>query len=402
MDDRTSRRRGATAGSRGQSESLGALLVIGLTIAAASAIVLLGGAALDSTQEQSDVQRAEHVMTLFDSRAATVALGDADVGSLQLPGSGSYEVRDGTGWIRIRHTNYSDGTGEQEEIYNATLGSVVYENGETHIAYQGGGVWRTDRYGNASMVSPPEFHYRDSTLTFPVVRVSGSGAISGRSTAVVTKATDARQVFPNQAMNYNGSDPPDRNYTNPAENGSLTVTIKSDYYTGWAAYFRSRTSGNVSVDHDNSTVTLDLFTLGSRGGFQMPNDPDDASGGNDGLLVRGLGGGHNLDEFTITLVDDPDDSANMNNLQWSMWAEEGNKQLELHLRDASGDDVKATVYYSDDGGATYHGWKNTTAFERVQEDVDSDGEDETVLRVDWTGDTKMTYSELSKIGRAHV
>lgn len=384
----------------GQSEVMGLMFIIGLTVIASALVVVIGGQALQATQSQSEVERAEHVMTLFDSRAAAIALSSSSSQRLAFPESGTHTVRPDTGWLRINHTNYN-GSGNTEVLYNETLGSVTYESGDTTIAYQGGGVWLLGESGEARMVSPPEFHYRGATLTLPVIRVKGSGSIAGGGSATIRPVTRAQPVYPDGSKTYTGTS---IHYRNPAEEGSVNVTVHSKYYEGWAEHFRSRTDGTVTLDHENETVTVHLLTLGDIGFFEMPHDSDSGSA-HDDILVRGLEGSHSLENLNITLIDDTNDSANMNNLQWSMWAEEGQKELELHLRKDHTDSgdivVKATVYYSNDGGTTYHGWMNRSAFRTEERDFDGDGENETVLEVDWTGDTKMNYTHLSSDDVTH-
>jgi hypothetical protein len=380
---------------RGVSETLGVVLLVALTVIGTTLTVALGGAAIEDARDTTETESAQHAMTLFDARSALVALGDAGVQTVDLGRArgGAFDVREGEGWLRITHQNYS-GT-DDEEIYNGTLGSFVYETEDTTLAYQGGGVWRVDGNGSARMVSPPEFHYRGATLTLPVIRVEGSAAGSGASRAVVRQSQTRSRVFPNASNTYDGGS---RRYANPTSSGTMMVTVHSEYYRGWASYFRARTEGNVSVDHANETVSAELVAVGTLGAFDMPSD------GNS-IDVRGLQGGHSVNDFTITLKPDDADSAEFSNLQWSMYAASGSKEFEVHLRKSGTDDVagtpctevsvQATVYYSD-GGSSYQGWTNDTAFRTECYDADGDGtNDETQLTANLTGDTKLSMQDLS-------
>lgn len=397
MDDRVPWLYRVVAARRGQSEPMGLLFIIALTVMASGVIVVLGGQALQDTQTQSANQRGEHVMTLFDSRAAAVALSDSSGQQLEFPESGTHTVREGTGWIRINHTNYN-GNGNTEILYNGTMGSVTYESGDTTIAYQGGGVWRLGPSGEAQVVSQPEFHYRGSTLTLPIIRVFGAGSVSGAGTASIRPVDRAVPVFPDVGANYGGV--PDKAYLNPAENGTMNVTVHSRYYEGWAEHFRSRTDGDVTVDHDAQTATVQLLSLGDVGDFDMPVEAETASG-DDEILVRGLSGEHDLQNFNITLFADEDDNASLSNLQWSMYAEEGQKQLELHVRKDSGDKYRTVVYYSTDGGEHYHGWRSVDTITTRRIDVDDDGDKDKALVVNWTDDRAMEYTTLSSDDVVH-
>ena len=66
-----------TGGARAQSEALGTVLLLGLTVAVVGTTVAIGGAALDGTQQRADLQRVEGAMTQVDSKASLVAHGES-------------------------------------------------------------------------------------------------------------------------------------------------------------------------------------------------------------------------------------------------------------------------------------------------------------------------------------
>ena len=384
------------AGDRsGQGELVGVVLLLAVVVVGTGAVVAFGSTALDDTRRTAEIQRAEHAMTLLDARSAMVAIGDSDVQTVAFAGAhgGSLDTRSDSGWIRVEHVNYTDG-GHDEVIYNATIGAIVYENGPTEVAYQGGGVWR--KRGNASrMVSPPEFHYRGATLTLPIIRVNGSDAAAGDTRAVVRGGEPRSRVYangsttgaPNVGAPYNATGEP---YLNPVRNGTINVTVQSEYYQGWASYFRTRTAGNVTVDHPGKRVTVELISIGDLGEFQMP------ANGNS-IELRGISG-HVTRDYNITLFADGNDNANFNNLKWSMYADKGSREFEITLRTPSGNDdgdpVAAYVYYSPNNGNDYHGWRNTSAFEIEEGDFDGDGVTDKRIVANFTSQTNLTYADV--------
>jgi hypothetical protein len=384
---------GLVRDSRGQSELVGVVLVLGLVLLATVAVVALGATAIEDTQRRSELQSAEQAMTVFDSRAATVALGRSSGRTVDFGESGgSYDVVPDSGRLVVVHRGW-DGAGGAHELYNESLGAVVYRNGDAEVAYQGGGVWAAEG-GGSRIVSPPEFHYRDGTLTLPVVRVTGTGSASGRAAASVTESQRAHPVYPNATATYPGG----RSYLNPIENGNVTVAVQSQYYRAWADYFRDRTEGAVRVYDANRTATVTLVTLGTNGRFPMPGE-----GGS--VDVRGLAS-HSLSDFEVTLRPDKTDSANFANLQWSLYVEEGTEQFELHLRQSGGSgctaDVSVTVYYSDDGGATHESWYEDDAFGTSCADLDGDGDDEVVLDANLADPTvDLAYTDVSQSQLLH-
>lgn len=215
-----------------------------------TAVVAFGADAVTSTQSQLDLQRSEKSMTQLNSRAAMVALGQSNAQQVVLPSSGSdnYFVNEQAGWMNLSYENTT--SVETTTVFNETMGEVVYNSGEdSKMAYQGGGVWRSRGNGQSVMVSPPEFHYRDATLTLPLVTVSGDGPV--RDQALITK-NNSRQYFPNSTHN--------ENFINPLRNGKVNVTVQSEYYQAWGKYFETRTEGQVEYDHAKQIVKITLTT----------------------------------------------------------------------------------------------------------------------------------------------
>jgi hypothetical protein len=361
---------GTRPGTRAQSGPIGYVLVFAIVMAGMILIVTIGSGGLASTQSQSEIQRAEHSMTLFDSRAAMVALGDSNGQTISFgQGGGTFAVDDGSGWMRLTHNNYSDdGTAQREVIYNESMGELRYENGGRTLAYQGGGVWERGDEGEARMISPPEFHYRGATLTLPAIRTLGDGNAKGgvdvsirprRQAALVFPAKSAPTVGDEVGVPYNGSD---RNYTNPIRNGTVNVTVRSDYYEGWARYFRERTTGDVTVWDANRTVRLNLKSIGGPpGSFTIPEEGES-------VPADGIADGHPLSEFSFDIV-----YTKGNNDHFSLYDENDNREYELHVVPTGSNyhndcpdesDLDSPVYvglyyYSGDGSGEYEYWETT-------------------------------------------
>jgi hypothetical protein len=381
---------------RGQSEVLAVVLLFGLTVLGTVTIVAVGSDSLDQTETEAELQRAEHAMTTFDSESVLVALDESEVKRVPLgdSGGGQYSVSEDAGWIRVTHHNHTSSGSTSETIYNRTLGAVTYRNDGRTIAYQGGGVWRSDGEGSV-MVSPPEFHYRSETLTLSSIHVRGSGHVSGTAHATVTSERNRTRIFPNETL-YQGTT---KQYANPVQNGMVEVTVRSEYYQGWATYFRARTQGEVSVDHGNETTVLELTAGGTIGQFKMPKESN-------AVEIRGLDDPHAVENFTIVLAPDDVDAAKFNNLQWSMYVDNGNREMEYHLRKSGEvvnnsvacdlETVSLTVYYSDTNGDPYEGWHAPDAFTTNCVDRDGDGtKDEAQLVANLTGSVEMTMTDLS-------
>ncbi|MFB6102832.1 MAG: hypothetical protein ABEJ73_09730 [Haloplanus sp.] len=375
---------------RAQSEPLGVILVIGLVIVSTTAVVTFGFSAIEDVQAQSELDRAENGMTLLDSRLSTVALGDAESQAITLPTSnGGYTVDSDAGTIRIVHRNY-DGSNDATLVSNTSLGAIVYRSGDASIAYQGGGVWRKYSDGSTQMVSPPEFHYRRGTLTFPLIRIQGNGSAGGLTTVSARSPGNGQPVYPSTETYPN-----DDHYRNPVENGTVEVTIWSEYAEAWGSYFNTRTDGNVTYSGSNQ-VTVELISIGTLGDFQMPPETQ-------GITIRGMDSGHALNDFSFTIRPQDTEESSFANLDWSLYAKQGQREFEIHVGgngvNGCNEDVALALYYSDDGGDTHHGWYTDDYLETECGEVNgkaADG-DEIWVDVDLTpanGTASPTYQKV--------
>jgi hypothetical protein len=236
-----------TDGERGQSETVGFILVLGMVILGSVLVATLGAIALDGTESRLTEERAENALTQFDSKAALVALGQSDSHGASL-GQGVTDTNYLTlnpeaGWINVTITDRT--TGNTAEIMRIDeLGAIIYEGEEVQLAYQGGGVWRRDPQGG-QMISPPEFHYRGETLTLPAINVSGDPVLNEDVT--ITRDRTIKR-FPDPLSGFD----------NPIRESVVNVTVGSEFYRAWGEYFEERTEGQVTLDEVNETASLTL------------------------------------------------------------------------------------------------------------------------------------------------
>ncbi len=393
-----------TGDTRGQMEPVGTILIMALVVMGTTAVAAFGAVVIEDTRQQSELERAEQTLTLFDSRAAMVALGASSQQTLDFPNAnGNYEIRERTGWIRVTHNNYT-GNGDTETIYNQSLGALVFTTDDSEIAYQGGGVWRKDGDGPARMISPPEFHYRDATLTLPLIRTTGSGYISGATTVTIDPTQRERHVFPNTTAAAKAADGTERGapynitgalYENPLNKGTINITVKGPYSEGWAEYFRTRTTGAVYADHDNETVTLQLKSTGNPlRDFQIP-EPDGS------VDVPSMATNHKVNEFQVELHGDKN---GFNQLHWSLYTKDRpNTEFELHVAStqnlcgANPGTLDVSIYYYNSTTGVHQEWQNEAIDPYTDPNVDIDC-DEKVLTIDFTSDTSLTYGDIDTQG----
>lgn len=141
--------------SRGQSNVVGTVLLLGLVVMGTTTILTMGSATLANSQQQATIERAEMALARFDASVSRVAFGGAERqrASVPIEGSASLRTDPAAGWINVSVHNTT--TGEVEQVVlNRSLGAVIYEKDDTTIAFQAGGVWK--RTGERStMLTPP-------------------------------------------------------------------------------------------------------------------------------------------------------------------------------------------------------------------------------------------------------
>lgn len=229
---------------RAVSAVVGVILITGLTLVTVTAILAVGSAVLVDAQADATTSQMENSMSQMASKASLVALGESDgqqfdVGDI---GEGDLTVDPDAGYVEIHH--YTDG--DPEVIFAGSLGAVTYTQGDETIAYQGGGVWKGLESGS-TMLSPPEYHYKHRTLTFPIVRITEGADSHLRTTGFVSREGQER-LYPN----------PEEGHVNPVDEGNITVTITSEYHHAWNDYFEERSEGVIDHDESSETVTVDL------------------------------------------------------------------------------------------------------------------------------------------------
>ncbi len=229
------------ATSRGQSEILGTVLILGLSFAVIGSTLVLGGSALADITNDAESANVENSMSHFSSKVSLVALGDSESQRFALGStrSGTVSVQPTAGEVSVYHVVNQNRELKERE----TLGAVVYQGTDREIAYQGGGIW-ANTATDSRLVSPPEYHYRGTTLTLPIIQVSGEGAVGGSARGEITPVSVGNRL---------GDD-----IETPLENGTIEVHIQSDYYQGWYEFLSQRAAGSTWMDHDNQTVISEL------------------------------------------------------------------------------------------------------------------------------------------------
>lgn len=237
--------------SRGQSEVVGVILLLAVSMTAIGMILFFGQGSILAIESNVQSERTMNEFALLDSKMATAALGGAggQRAEMNLEGGAISSQPDAANFS----VEYEpDDPGEDDQTWWVRIGNIEYEHPDRdqRIAYEGGGVWTREEGTNQSvMVSPPEFHYRELTLTLPMFNVTSE-----------VNRLSPRERFAVEATETNVFDESD-NLENPLPPGNVTIWVTSDYYRAWEDYFLDRTVGtddDVESFDENNTVKMRL------------------------------------------------------------------------------------------------------------------------------------------------
>ncbi|MDF1557503.1 MAG: hypothetical protein P1P80_04905 [ANME-2 cluster archaeon] len=239
------------------SEVIGYILLLGIIVISVGLVTMLAMPIIEDAKENAYLKNMEQGFTVLDSKASLVALGKSPTQLVQMYSqAGDITVyNQSTSHMTVSLINGSN-TSDTIEIYNESLGTVVYRLGENRIAYEGGGVFR--KYpgeGDPIAITPPEFYYNGETLTLPIIRVDSNQSVGGSgvvSMYLISNNTP-NVLYPNTDL--------DPEFRNPLLIGkTIDVVIRSDYYMGWAKYIEERTKATVNTNDATKEVRVQLNT----------------------------------------------------------------------------------------------------------------------------------------------
>ncbi len=256
-DDSTSRGAAGVAAGRGSrfgadaraaSETVGTVLMIGMVMAGVVVVSVAGVVALDSLRTDIDQEETEVDVREVDRRLSSLAGGGATSTELMFSRESvqSVEVKNGTAGGSIT-VSLNGGVC----AVSLPMSSIRHdERGQTTV-YEGGGVFRMSDGGlGVAVVSPPDLSVEDGTVDITTLNLTG-GVGSDRATVVKRGEFSAAQSEAFEYDLFNGADECRRP-------NNVTVTVRSDYYRGWAKYLERESGTSVTVDPAASTAELHL------------------------------------------------------------------------------------------------------------------------------------------------
>jgi len=261
-----------TIDTRGQSSTVGVLLIIAVVMTGLTAIGYFGYSGLQGSADGVAAKAAENELQRMGAAAEKVMRTNSPealvpLKSEQMKSSGDYVVRGEKGRITVTIIDSGagqDGDTANQELINEPLGVIEYRADNARIAYQGGGVFANYEDQPATVVNNPSIssvNRSNATVNMPVVLVDGRDHITSAARISKNNTRSDEQAYSELWVE---------------EVEGLQVTIESEYAGAWAAYFNetfNTASGPASVTYTQSTdtVVLEYYTdssvSGSDSGF---------------------------------------------------------------------------------------------------------------------------------------
>lgn len=225
-------------GERGLSPVVAVVVLFGLVALSATIVFVAGSNAVFAVQEETTTEQATKSMTSMASD-----LGNGGSSDVELPDDGSAYVDSGEGRMQIW-------VGERtaaNRTLDERLGTLYYENGDTTVAYQGGGVWRADRNSRSTKLTPPPVEYvggEDPTVSLTAISLAnGDGPVTGEQ----LRTSDTESKFSSEDMQA------------ARLHRNVTISVESEFYEAWSDHFVGEFGDSaVSLDHGAQSVTVEL------------------------------------------------------------------------------------------------------------------------------------------------
>ncbi|WP_158854782.1 vWA domain-containing protein [Halorhabdus sp. CUG00001] len=243
------------------SELLGYVLLVGIVMTGAVAIVIFGASAIGGLQEQQDAEATQTMMQEVDSRLATLstasesrAVGFSFAETDQTVQRSPDLVQD-QGYVNVTVN------GNATCSANISLDSIRLENeAGAVIVYEAGGVWRLSEDGAASIVTPPTVSIQDGQVSLSLTNMTGSVAAEDNQAILNATSSAADSTAAMNKLLQGSCMRPD----------NVTVQVQSDMYQAWGEHLAGETgldvrpsppAGNGSylvVDDSTETATVYL------------------------------------------------------------------------------------------------------------------------------------------------
>jgi hypothetical protein len=158
----------------GQSELVGLVMLFGMVTFSALLVFVVGGALLDTVQEQTKVESAQQQVEVVDHRITQVA-------NTREPTDIPFERIDDVDPAVGQGSTVTVGVAGCSREVSRTLSAVSYEFEDQSLIYEGGGIWRESEQGPVVRETPPIGYDRrggEPLLTMQLINVTGQDDVA--------------------------------------------------------------------------------------------------------------------------------------------------------------------------------------------------------------------------------
>jgi hypothetical protein len=233
--------------SRGQSETVGFILVFALITVSAGTVYVSGFSSLDDARTAEEIDNMERAFDVLDENLHDISRRGAPSRSTELRlGNGDIAFGETT-TVTVDATYESNGTAAA----NASIGTrpIVYRLDGTAIAYASGAVLRSDR-GAATMRSRPKWVVSDRRTVVPLLVTTstpGQRTGMGGDVTVLVRSVRLSRGLPVEL------DPQGTSI-------NATVTVESSRAGAWGRFLEERGFTPIDDDADDGRVSYWIVT----------------------------------------------------------------------------------------------------------------------------------------------
>lgn len=209
------------------SEALSFLLMLGILLASGAGIFIAGKPLMENSQRYVHFLEMDQSFVLLAQNMDKVGYDRGPVRVTELKEkSGTISVVQGS-IITVNGTPFS-------------MGSLEYTYENKTVAYENGGIWTKYPNGAVIVTGRPRITI-GNVSTIPVIELMGEDSIGGEGLFRVSAKSYSSTIIP----------------ISPSGN-TVQLSIKSNYYMGWAEYLAGEGASGISIDGANRTVNANI------------------------------------------------------------------------------------------------------------------------------------------------
>jgi len=242
------------------SEVVGYTLILGIVIISVGLMTVSSFPILSDLKDSVYMETSLEALSMLDGKISMVASGTtlSQPSRFELNGGKMVVSNDTDNRVTITVNSSSE---LPKEIFNESLGKLEYIVGDQKIGFENGGIFRKFPEGNTVMISPPEFHFNEGTLTFPIIGINGNDSISGKGVITINAISNDSISNKNPVIIYPNVS---NNLSNPIfGKQKVEIRIKSEYYKSWKQYIEERTEAVNITAYDSTQEVVVLIDTNS-------------------------------------------------------------------------------------------------------------------------------------------